>query len=567
MSIPVVCSGCKARLNAPDTAAGKKVKCPKCQGAIVVPEPEAAGDFEVVDDEPAPPAEKARPKAKAQAVADEGGEEDEKPRKKKKAVVAEAEEDEKPRAKKARAVVEAEEDGDAEEDEKPKKKKGDPERGEKDGKPRKKKKKRDEEGGTSMTRHLIGGVALVILTAVAAAIFYVKFGKKEEVVVVTPSDDSQPVAKNPGPGPNPKQPDAKQPGGKQPPGKQNPANPQTPETPLAEATPDWSWRIFRSNMAEFSLRVPPDKFTAEEVNLPLEVFDAQLAKSFGKGEHSRVEYSGKGFSIQIDRLPFAAGLDAAAKERAFADFAKAMTADEVLFKVTSQSEVTVAGVKGREEKFEGEGMVGFRRYFRTDTSAYYVKCWGFERSTKAWLPTMVISADSLRFTRDEKSPKPAIDAAAWQTVKPPRCNFQVSMPGKPLLASSGLKARQIDDGSAVIVHVGPPDQPGSQVFVAGCVIHKKGTTDSFRESQRKELEVVLAGYGQGVPERRNQVGAKNLKWEELTLDRTRRTVPGATVMRIASSGDYEYFLAASGYEGLPPKDVLDKFFDSFELVK
>ena len=54
MPIPVACPGCSARLNAPDVAAGKRVKCPKCQTLIPVP---AASDEEV--DEPT-----ARPSAR-----------------------------------------------------------------------------------------------------------------------------------------------------------------------------------------------------------------------------------------------------------------------------------------------------------------------------------------------------------------------------------------------------------------------------------------------------------------------------------------------------------------------
>jgi hypothetical protein len=42
MPISVVCSGCSAKLSAPDTATGKRVKCPKRQGAIAVPAPAPA---------------------------------------------------------------------------------------------------------------------------------------------------------------------------------------------------------------------------------------------------------------------------------------------------------------------------------------------------------------------------------------------------------------------------------------------------------------------------------------------------------------------------------------------
>ncbi|QDU23319.1 zinc ribbon domain-containing protein [Urbifossiella limnaea] len=37
MPIPVVCANCQTRLNAPDAAAGRKVKCPKCQTVMPVP--------------------------------------------------------------------------------------------------------------------------------------------------------------------------------------------------------------------------------------------------------------------------------------------------------------------------------------------------------------------------------------------------------------------------------------------------------------------------------------------------------------------------------------------------
>jgi hypothetical protein len=66
MTIAVQCPGCKCRLNAPATAAGKRVKCPKCPTVMLMPAPEPEADFEivedtfeVVEDKPAP-----RPKAK-----------------------------------------------------------------------------------------------------------------------------------------------------------------------------------------------------------------------------------------------------------------------------------------------------------------------------------------------------------------------------------------------------------------------------------------------------------------------------------------------------------------------
>ena len=55
MPIATACPGCKSRLNAPDAAAGKRVKCPKCATVIEVPAPvldvEVVNEkFEIVED-------------------------------------------------------------------------------------------------------------------------------------------------------------------------------------------------------------------------------------------------------------------------------------------------------------------------------------------------------------------------------------------------------------------------------------------------------------------------------------------------------------------------------------
>ena len=41
MPIAVVCPSCAAKMRAPDSAAGRKTKCPKCGTALVVPRPGA----------------------------------------------------------------------------------------------------------------------------------------------------------------------------------------------------------------------------------------------------------------------------------------------------------------------------------------------------------------------------------------------------------------------------------------------------------------------------------------------------------------------------------------------
>lgn len=52
MPIPLVCPGCQARLSVPDTAAGKKGRCPGC--ATMIPVPAAAPLITEFLDEPAP---------------------------------------------------------------------------------------------------------------------------------------------------------------------------------------------------------------------------------------------------------------------------------------------------------------------------------------------------------------------------------------------------------------------------------------------------------------------------------------------------------------------------------
>lgn len=54
MPIAIICGSCEAKLNAPDAAAGKRVKCPKCGVLLEIPkpEPEPSPDFEVIEDAP-----------------------------------------------------------------------------------------------------------------------------------------------------------------------------------------------------------------------------------------------------------------------------------------------------------------------------------------------------------------------------------------------------------------------------------------------------------------------------------------------------------------------------------
>ncbi len=89
-------------MKAPDTAGGKRVKCPKCSTPILVPV--AEDDFEIVDDEPRKPVKSAVAKKAPVEIVDESEEEDERPEKKSRRRDDEDNEDERPRKKKKAAV-------------------------------------------------------------------------------------------------------------------------------------------------------------------------------------------------------------------------------------------------------------------------------------------------------------------------------------------------------------------------------------------------------------------------------------------------------------------------------
>lgn len=116
MPIAVHCPGCNARLNAPDSAAGRNVKCPKCQTLMTIPAKEAAADdFEVVD-EPAPkkpaapprkpvpvPAPTKRPAVKKDIFVDD--EDDDRPRKRRRGDDDDEDDDDRPRKKKGKKAT------------------------------------------------------------------------------------------------------------------------------------------------------------------------------------------------------------------------------------------------------------------------------------------------------------------------------------------------------------------------------------------------------------------------------------------------------------------------------
>jgi hypothetical protein len=175
MPIAVTCPGCSVNMKAPDAAAGKKVKCPKCQALITVP---GSAQFEVVDE--SPPAAKRPSFGGGSKPAIE-------------VAAAEVEEEEKPKPKAKRLAAEDDDD----EDDKPRKKTRDQDDDEDERPTKKKNRKRDEddeEGGSRLVRNIIGVVLLVIMVGLAGFVFYDKFVKK---------DEDKPLASNDSPAPQP----------------------------------------------------------------------------------------------------------------------------------------------------------------------------------------------------------------------------------------------------------------------------------------------------------------------------------------------------------------------------
>lgn len=167
MPIPVVCSGCSARLNAPDAAAGKAVKCPKCQKTVSVPA--ASPGFEVVEDEPAPvPPKKAAPvddapRRKTARPTRRDPDEDERPAAKRPAR-DNRDDDDRPRKKTRRAV---EEDDDE------------------DDRPRGRKRQSEARGGAGLLIAVAVAGLLLLLAGGGFAVYWFGFRDKDQEVAKT----------------------------------------------------------------------------------------------------------------------------------------------------------------------------------------------------------------------------------------------------------------------------------------------------------------------------------------------------------------------------------------------
>jgi Zn-finger nucleic acid-binding protein len=179
MPISVLCPSCDAPVNAPDSAAGKRAKCPKCQGIMILPG--GAEEIEVVD-EPAPRKKPRvqvdeedgdeRPRRRNRRDEDDEAEEESPKRKSSRRVVADADdeddeaEEETPKRKSSRRVVADEDDADERPSRKSRRRDDDEEDEEDDDRPRKKGKgKPKKKAGPPMALLIGGGLAVLLLVA------------------------------------------------------------------------------------------------------------------------------------------------------------------------------------------------------------------------------------------------------------------------------------------------------------------------------------------------------------------------------------------------------------------
>jgi hypothetical protein len=172
MPILVACPGCSTKLNAPDAAAGKRVKCPKPQCGMIVPVPApAAADpgFEVVEDEPAAPPPK--PKTKPLIAAVEVDDDDDRPRKRRR---AEVDDDDRPRGRRR------DDDDDDDDDDRPRKRRrAEDDDDYDDDRPRRKKRKKSGMGAGAIVAIVLGGI--VLLGGVGYGIYALVGGGKAAV--------------------------------------------------------------------------------------------------------------------------------------------------------------------------------------------------------------------------------------------------------------------------------------------------------------------------------------------------------------------------------------------------
>jgi hypothetical protein len=147
MPISVLCPSCSAKINAPDAAAGKKVKCPRpgCGAIIAVPQA-ISPDFEVLEDQP--PA-KPTPKKVVTVIVEDVPT----PKKRIKQDIEVEEEEERPKSKRRR-------DDDDQDEDRPRRSRGREEDEDEDDRPRRKKPKKS------------AGIPPLAIAGIAVGVFF-----------------------------------------------------------------------------------------------------------------------------------------------------------------------------------------------------------------------------------------------------------------------------------------------------------------------------------------------------------------------------------------------------------
>lgn len=183
MAITFQCT-CGRTLRVNDNLAGKKARCPQCQGVVVIPQAEDPG-FEVIEDDPPAPAPRRASPVQARAIAPppaadfEVVDDDPPPPKslkpsKRRAVLDEDEDEDEPRSRRNKRRYEDDDDEDDTPKRNRKRYEEDDDEDDEDERPRKRKKSRSrkQSSGGINTGALLGGIVATLFFGGLAVLNY-----------------------------------------------------------------------------------------------------------------------------------------------------------------------------------------------------------------------------------------------------------------------------------------------------------------------------------------------------------------------------------------------------------
>lgn len=540
MPIPVQCPKCSARLNAPDAAAGKKVKCRNCQAVLVVPKAAESSDFEVVEDDP-PKKPQDAPAVPAKSSAKPARDKDEEEEQEQEEQEEKEEKGARPRKKAPARAADEDDKDDEDKDDK-----------DKDEKPRKKQKQKKKKEQRKSPALLIGVAVLgvLLLAGGAVGIWY---------ATRSPDKPSGGASNNPPNSPNP-QPVTPNPPGNNPPGNNPPKNNPPVEQPAT--VPPADWVVYQPAGAGFKSRIPPGKSSGD-------IIAGRLAfiEEVGKGKIVGDAYyltalDGVSFAARI--LHFAPDTPQATREEILETYVQRIA--EPWQKNMPTVKITWMGRDAKERYSKTNNIYDSQRWFTTDTSAYVVNV---EATTQKDLDRcrgpffnsfeMTESAPTTEFGR------------TWYTVTASDGTFTVKTPIK-------TSERELNWGPAFVGNAEIPaagNSPKSLEFCyAGYFRYKAGSTADERAKLRGELLGQFHHFtsetytGMKLVPVEQTVTVKNRKWTEQVYDvGGKNNLKGTTVVRWCDVGDVFYFAVLARGDGFAPADVQKKFLDSFEILK